>query len=77
MMDWTRSGELIFMVVLGGAGSLFGPVLGTAAFVLIEEVLSGFTIYWQLYFGLFLVAVVLFVRGGLDGLLSKFSRSDK
>jgi len=77
MMDWTRSGELIFIVVLGGAGSLFGPVLGTAAFVLIEEVLSGFTIYWQLYFGLFLVAVVLFVRGGLDGLLSKFSRSDK
>ena len=35
MMDWTRSGELIFMVVLGGSGSLFGPVLGTAVFVML------------------------------------------
>ncbi len=69
MMDWTRSGELIFMVVLGGAGSWFGPVLGAAAFLLLEEVLSGITIYWQLIFGLFLIAVVLFARGGIDGLL--------
>jgi branched-chain amino acid transport system permease protein len=38
MMDWTRSGELIFMVVLGGAGSWFGPVLGAAAFLLLEEI---------------------------------------
>ena len=73
MMDWTRSGELIFMVVLGGAGSIFGPVLGTAAFILIEEMLSGFTVYWQLYFGLFLVGVVLFARGGLAGILTKQS----
>lgn len=67
MMNWVRSGELIFMVVLGGAGSLFGPVLGTGAFIAIEELLSGFTVYWQLYFGLFLVLVVLFGRGGLHG----------
>ena len=69
MMDWTRSGELIFMVVLGGAGSWFGPVLGAAAFLLLEEILSGITLYWQLIFGLFLIAVVRFARGGIDGLL--------
>lgn len=69
MMDWTRSGELIFMVVLGGAGSVFGPVLGAAAFIGLEEVLSSITVYWQLIFGLILIFVVLFVRGGLDGLL--------
>lgn len=69
MMDWTRSGELIFMVVLGGAGSLFGPLLGTAAFIIIEEVLSGITVYWQLIFGTFLILVVLFTRGGLNGLI--------
>ena len=71
MMDWTRSGELIFMVVLGGAGSLFGPVLGTAAFITIEELLSGITVYWQLIFGLFLILVVLFGKGGLCGVLDK------
>ncbi len=74
MMDWTRSGELIFMVVLGGAGSWFGPVLGAAAFLLLEEVLSGITIYWQLIFGLFLIAVVLFARGGIDGALGARER---
>jgi branched-chain amino acid transport system permease protein len=71
MMDWTRSGELIFMVVLGGAGSWFGPVLGAAAFLMLEEILSGITLYWQLIFGLFLIAVVLFARGGIDGWLAR------
>jgi branched-chain amino acid transport system permease protein len=71
MMDWTRSGELIFMVVLGGAGSWFGPVLGAAAFLLLEEMLSGITIYWQLIFGLFLLVIVLFARGGIDGWLAR------
>jgi branched-chain amino acid transport system permease protein len=71
MMDWTRSGELIFMVVLGGAGSWFGPVLGAAVFLVLEEILSGITLYWQLIFGLFLIAVVLFARGGIDGWLAR------
>ena len=75
MMDWTRSGELIFIVVLGGAGSLLGPVLGAAAFVLLEEWLSGITLYWQLPFGLLLISVVLFARGGIDGLLNLGRRS--
>jgi branched-chain amino acid transport system permease protein len=74
MMDWTRSGELIFMVVLGGAGSLFGPVLGAGAFLLLEEFLSDITIYWQLLFGIMLLMVVLFVRGGIVGLLGTWGR---
>ncbi len=69
MMDWTASGELIFIVVLGGAGTLFGPVAGAAAFVLLEELLSSLTIYWQFIFGSFLIIVVLFVRGGIMGLI--------
>ena len=77
MMDWTRSGELIFMVVLGGSGSLFGPVLGTAVFVIAEEYLTpmmnlfaaGSGVYWHIVFGPFLVLVVLFGRRGIDGLL--------
>ncbi|MGA1519969.1 MAG: branched-chain amino acid ABC transporter permease, partial [Burkholderiaceae bacterium] len=42
-----------------------GPVLGAAAFILIEELFSHFTIYWQLPFGLMLMLVVLFSKGGL------------
>ena len=77
MMDWTRSGELIFMVVLGGAGSALGPLFGAAAFILLEEFLSGFSIYWPLAFGLILIFVVLFYRGGLDGLLGRGARTTR
>lgn len=69
MMDWTRSGELMFMVILGGTATVLGPVLGATAFVVIEEVLSSYTIYWHLPFGLMLMGIVVFVRGGLMGLL--------
>jgi len=80
MMDWTRSGELIFMVVLGGTGSLFGPLFGAGAFILLEEYLSplldfvlfkGAGTYWQFLFGLILILVVLFVKGGITGLLER------
>jgi len=71
MIGWTRSGELIFMVVLGGTGALFGPLLGTSVYLVLEEVLSGFSIYWQLPFGALLILVVLFARGGIDGMLRK------
>ncbi|MCP4407759.1 MAG: branched-chain amino acid ABC transporter permease, partial [Gammaproteobacteria bacterium] len=70
MMDWTRSGELMFMVILGGAGTTLGPVRGSVIFILVEEVLSHFTIYWHLPFGIMLIAIVLFVRGGVMGLVS-------
>lgn len=70
MMGWSRSGELMFMVILGGTATTLGPVLGSATFILLEEVLSSFTIYWHLPFGLLLIGVVLFVRGGLMGLIT-------
>ena len=75
MMDWTASGELIFMVLLGGTGALFGPLWGAATFVLLEEWLSGITIYWHFFFGALLILVVLFARGGIDGLLTKLGLS--
>ncbi len=69
MIDWTRSGELMFMVILGGAGTIAGPVIGAAAFMLLEEVLKSFTVYWHLPFGVILIATVLFFRGGIVGML--------
>lgn len=67
MLDWTRSGELMFMVILGGAATIVGPVLGAAVFILVEEILASYTVFWQLPFGLMLIGLVLFVRGGLMG----------
>ena len=71
MMYWTRSGDLIIMVVLGGMGSVIGPVFGAIMLLVLEETLSGFTEYWQIILGPLLLLVVLFARGGIDGLLGK------
>jgi branched-chain amino acid transport system permease protein len=87
-MYWTRSGDLIIMVVLGGMATPFGPLLGAVAYLVFEELLP-FVIklggtplfgdaaaraseYWQIVMGPLLLLVVLFARGGIDGLLRKF-----
>jgi branched-chain amino acid transport system permease protein len=79
MMHWTRSGDLIVMVVLGGMASSFGPLIGAVALLLLEEALSGITEYWQIILGPLLLLVVLFARGGIDGLLegATFRRAAK
>jgi branched-chain amino acid transport system permease protein len=86
-MTWQRSGELIFMVVLGGLGSLHGAIIGAAAFLLLEEflpeILHGLSFFlneatrahlaenWKMVFGPLLILIVLFVRGGIMGLLRR------
>jgi branched-chain amino acid transport system permease protein len=73
-MYWTRSGDLMVMVILGGMGSMFGPVIGAIVFLLLEEFLSQVTEYWALIMGPLLLLIVLFGRGGIVGLLGRFSR---
>jgi len=68
-MHWTRSGEIMVMVILGGMGTLYGPVVGAFAFLLLEDVLSAWTVHWQIVLGPLLVLVVLYARRGLYGLL--------
>jgi branched-chain amino acid transport system permease protein len=91
MMHWTRSGDLIVMAVLGGMGSVLGPVLGAIALLVFEEVLPGMIAflgralvgpeaavlgeYWQIIMGPLLLAVVLFARGGIDGMLASLRRA--
>ena len=70
-MSWPRSGELIFMVVLGGVGSLHGAIIGALAFLFAEDVLAGWTEHWKVIFGPMIVLFVLFTRGGIVGLLRK------
>ena len=69
MMHWTQSGEFMIMVILGGAGTLFGPAAGAAVLILLETQLAAFTEHWQVILGPLLVLMILFTRGGLSGLL--------
>jgi branched-chain amino acid transport system permease protein len=76
MMSWVKSGDLIVIVVLGGMGTLFGPVYGAIAFFVLEESLKplmdlvhkGWGEYWQIVFGPMLVLVALYAKGGIDSL---------
>jgi branched-chain amino acid transport system permease protein len=71
IMQWTRSGEILMMVILGGMGTLVGPILGAIAFLALETGLSNLTGHWQAIMGPILVLVVLFARAGIFGLLSR------
>jgi len=70
LMHWTRSGEILVMVLLGGMGTLFGPVLGAATLLLVEELLSIYTEHWMVFLGPFLILVVLFAKRGIYGVLA-------
>ncbi|MEA2829787.1 MAG: branched-chain amino acid transport system permease protein [Bradyrhizobium sp.] len=74
VMYWTRSGDLMVMVILGGMGSLFGPVFGAIVYLVLEEALSQVTEYWALIMGPLLLLIVLFGRGGINGLLGRLRR---
>jgi branched-chain amino acid transport system permease protein len=69
LMHWTRSGEFLVMVILGGMRSLVGPVLGAITLLLAEEILSSYTQHWMIVLGPFLLFIVLFARRGIYGLL--------
>ena len=65
MLQWSQSGMLMVMVILGGVGHLYGGVVGAVVFLVLEEVLSSYTIYWQLGLGAVLLVVVLLAPNGL------------
>jgi branched-chain amino acid transport system permease protein len=68
-MHWTRSGEILVMVILGGMGTLVGPVLGALVLLALEEVLASYTQHWMVILGPVLLLIVLFAKRGLLGLL--------
>jgi branched-chain amino acid transport system permease protein len=71
LMSWQQSGDLMFMVILGGTGRIAGPVFGAFALLLVEDLLSGWTEHWQVILGPLLVLSVIFFRRGLAGIFSK------
>jgi branched-chain amino acid transport system permease protein len=75
-LHWTSSGEIMVMVILGGLGTLVGPILGAAALLVLEETLSAYTSHWGLVLGPILILVVLTARRGLYGWLAGRDRGD-
>jgi branched-chain amino acid transport system permease protein len=66
---WTTSGEALLMVIIGGTGTLAGSVLGAAAFILLQSLVSSYTERWMLILGLTFILLVLFAPGGVVGAL--------
>src|ERR1700704_2383369 len=76
LLFWLLSGQVLIMVIVGGQGTLLGPVLGAAFFMLMEHQLSALTEAWALYFGLIFIAFVLFAPQGIWGLATTRLRAN-
>ena len=68
---WTHSGNLVFMLLLGGFGHFFGPLLGAFVFIFLQDQVMSVTEYWRFVFGAVLAAVVIFLPRGLMGVLAR------
>jgi branched-chain amino acid transport system permease protein len=75
LLVWTSSGEVLIMVIIGGLGSLLGPIAGAALWTLLHHYLSALTPYWMAIMGAFFIAIVLFAGEGLYGALARLTRS--
>jgi branched-chain amino acid transport system permease protein len=71
MLFWTTSGEVILMSVLGGIGQFFGPFIGAAVIILIEDVVGARTEFWPLIIGTLMIVMVILFPMGLVGELSR------
>jgi branched-chain amino acid transport system permease protein len=74
-ISWQRSGELLFMVILGGLAGLHGALIGALGFVLLEEWLSHQWEHWRIVFGVLLILAVLFLPNGLSGIPAQLAKA--
>ena len=75
LLSWHESGNVLLMLILGGQGSLYGAVVGAFAFVALEEIYSSVTTHWQLLLGVTIIALVIFLPGGLASIARGFKRT--
>ena len=71
VLSWQTSGEIMVFVILGGTARMFGPLVGAALFIILEQFLGGVTENWQFWLGFILIIVVLFAKGGIIGMIAK------
>jgi branched-chain amino acid transport system permease protein len=73
LLFWLLSGQVLIMVIVGGAGTLIGPIIGAMFFLYVQQKLSSYTDSWALFFGVMFILFVLFMPEGIWGLiLSRF-----
>jgi branched-chain amino acid transport system permease protein len=72
---WTQSGDFVIMAVLGGMRSFWGPLIGAAIFVVLQDYLSSETENWMSFIGLFFVLIVLFFPRGVLGIIRRKATS--
>ncbi len=75
LLSWRESGNVLLMLILGGLGSLYGAVVGAFAFVALQEIYSSLTTHWQLLLGATIIALVIFLPGGLASVAGRFRRT--
>lgn len=76
-LSFTRSAELLIMLVVGGTGRLYGALIGAAVFMLAQDYIAGLNpSYWQLWMGLLLIVIVMFARGGILGGVDRLLKRD-
>ena len=73
ILYWPMSGKIVFFTVLGGFRNFTGPIVGAVGYNYLEVFAVSKTEYWQFLLGSVLIALVLFMPGGLVGALSRFS----
>ncbi len=75
LLFWLFSGQVLIMVIVGGQGTLVGPILGAAFYLLLQQILSLYTDSWALFFGLIFIGFVMFAPDGILGLLTRRARA--
>ena len=71
LLGWQESGIAVFMTLIGGAGSIVGPMLGSVIYTMLQAVVKMYTVYWPLTIGTIILLIVLFLPGGVLGLIEK------
>jgi branched-chain amino acid transport system permease protein len=68
---WTQSGNLVFILVLGGLGQMFGSIAGSVVFTVLQDALMAHTQYWRSALGALLALIIVFSPQGIVGLLAQ------
>lgn len=71
LLGWQESGIAVFMTLIGGAGAFIGPVVGSVIYTMLQAVVKMYTVYWPLTIGTIILLIVLFVPGGVLGMIEK------
>ena len=77
VLNWQMSGEIMVFVIIGGIARLYGPLVGAAFFIVLEQTLGGYTENWQFWLGLILILEILYVRSGILSLFEKKLKYEK